>query len=193
MPGEEFTLSVKFKKRVCRGCDKSQDFIFSKKIAKKGVQLFVNSQGSAWCGRLCPTCRNMRDIARAREKGIHKKIDDVIAPHIKKSRDAERVAERYLKLMGMRDIVLTTAWGADITFTEIDGQSKTCEVKVVLRDPNGNSYFTTPVTKKRVNDDYFAAIFPNGDMLMESMSLHHKKATRCGRRTFTMEMIYDRI
>lgn len=184
----EFNTSILKEIRKCKICNRFKDFIFLK--IHDGVKIFINKNGSRWCGRLCPKCRNIRDVKRTRLKGIHKSIDDVSAPHIKKSRYSERLAQKYLHLMGMRNIKLTTATGPDIIFLDIDDEIKTCEVKTILKDPKSNSYFTTPVTKKRINDDYFIAIFPNKEMLMESMCLHHKKAAKCGRRNFTMETLY---
>ncbi len=180
----EFQRAMRDRRRECAYCNKVKTFIYTR-TNKRGDRVFSDYYGSPWCGRECPDCRKKRDSKR------FNRIDDVTAPHLKKARRSERAVEKYLKLLGMRDIKLTTAHGPDITFTDLEGNVKTCEVKTVLKDPNGRSYFTASVTKKRIIDDYFAAIFPNGEMLMQSMSLHLKQASKCGRRTFTTEMIHD--
>jgi len=185
----EYKQAVLNKKRLCNSCKKTYDFIFLKKYEKKPRNVFVDLTGSMWNGKDCPRCNNDKKFYMARLTGRRKSIDDVTAPSIKKGRQSERLAEKYLILMGMTNVKLTTTHGPDIIFTDLEGNVVSSEIKTVIKDARCRSYYTQPVSKNRMKDDFFIAIFPCGKILMETMSLHLTKTTKCGSRNFTKEVI----
>lgn len=174
--------------RKCKVCLKEKNFILNRILkSKRNLKIFVDENNSPWCGKTCPDCRKIRDINYSRKVNRYKAIYEVNYHNQKIARDAENKVAHYLHLIGAKEIELTKSYGPDITYSYF-GQKRKCEVKCLLKDPNGDSFFTTPVLKNRLNDDEIAIVFPDNEIWIQPMKYHLERTTKSGRRTFTNEI-----
>lgn len=167
---------------TCVRCNKPQMKVRGHK--GKSRYAYLNADGRRWEGNSCPTClipvKSERNSRRPRCS-----IDLSTAHHTATGRRSEQVVASYFKELG-HSVKLTRCKGPDLLVSYV-GEELAVEVKTVSRNKGSTALYVSSVSPSRIHDDLVALVFPDGKILIETMSAHLAKCGSSGKRSVTTQ------